>query len=489
MAYLKKLLERVDYQCIQGTIEVVVDKIIYDSRKVEKDCVFFCVPGTVVDGHKFAEDAVLKGATVLVIEKEVAVSSHVTIIKVKNVRKAMAFMSAAFFDYPADQLKVIGVTGTKGKTTTTYMVKSILESAGHKVGLIGTIEAIIGEEKIPANNTTPESYILQEYFYKMLEAGCDIVVMEVSSQGLMMHRVAGFLFEFGIFTNIEPDHIGPNEHASFEEYMACKGMLFRQCKIGIVNIDDKHARSVIQGHTCAIETFGFSEVADIRATKTNLVSRPGYLGVNYHVSGLMDFDVEIDVPGKFSVYNSLTAIAICRHFNAKIQTIQEAIKVAKVKGRIEMVKVSDDFTLMIDYAHNAMSLDSLLTTLKEYNPKRLVCMFGCGGNRSKLRRYEMGEVSGRLADLTIVTSDNPRDEEPQAIIDDIKIGLAKTQGNFIEIIDRKEAIAYVIEHGQKGDVIVLAGKGHEDYQEIKGKKYPMDERVIINEILEERKSR
>lgn len=489
MAYLKKLLERVDYQCIQGTIEVVVDKIIYDSRKVEKDCVFFCVPGTVVDGHKFAEDAVLKGATVLVIEKEVAVPSHVTIIKVKNVRKAMAFMSAAFFDYPADQLKVIGVTGTKGKTTTTYMVKSILESAGHKVGLIGTIEAIIGEEKIPANNTTPESYILQEYFYKMLEAGCDIVVMEVSSQGLMMHRVAGFLFEFGIFTNIEPDHIGPNEHASFEEYMACKGMLFRQCKIGIVNIDDKHARSVIQGHTCAIETFGFSEVADIRATKTNLVSRPGYLGVNYHVSGLMDFDVEIDVPGKFSVYNSLTAIAICRHFNAKIQTIQEAIKVAKVKGRIEMVKVSDDFTLMIDYAHNAMSLDSLLTTLKEYNPKRLVCMFGCGGNRSKLRRYEMGEVSGRLADLTIVTSDNPRDEEPQAIIDDIKIGLAKTQGNFIEIIDRKEAIAYVIEHGQKGDVIVLAGKGHEDYQEIKGKKYPMDERVIINEILEERKSR
>lgn len=489
VAYLKKLLERVDFQCIQGTIELVVDKIIYDSRKVEKDCLFFCVPGTVVDGHKFAEDAVLKGATVLVIEKEVVVPSHVTIVKVENVRKAMAIMSAAYFDYPADRLKVIGVTGTKGKTTTTYMVKSILESAGHKVGLIGTIEAIIGEEKIPANNTTPESYILQEYFYKMLEAGCDIAVMEVSSQGLMMHRVAGFLFEFGIFTNIEPDHIGPNEHASFEEYMACKGMLFQQCKTGIVNIDDKHARSVIQGHTCAIETFGFSDAADIRATNTTLVSKPGYLGVTYHVSGLMDFDVEIDVPGKFSVYNSLTAIAICRHFNADIQTIQEALKVARVKGRIEMIKVSDEFTLMIDYAHNAMSLESLLTTLKEYNPKRLVCLFGCGGNRSKIRRYEMGEVSGRLADLTVVTSDNPRDEEPQAIIDDIKIGLAKTQGNFIEIIDRKEAIAYVIDHGQKGDVIVLAGKGHEDYQEIKGKKYPMDERVIINEILKERKSR
>lgn len=486
---LKKLLERVEYQCIQGNLDVAVDKIIYDSRKVEKDTLFFCVPGTVVDGHNFAQDAVAKGATVLVVERKVEVPSNVTLIKVENVRKAMAIISAAYFDYPADKLKVIGVTGTKGKTTTTYMVKSILESAGHKVGLIGTIEAIIGDEKIPANNTTPESYIVQEYFHKMLLAGCDTAVMEVSSQGLMMHRVAGFTFEIGIFTNIEPDHIGPNEHASFEEYMACKGLLFKQCKIGIINIDDKHAMDVLEGHTCTIETIGFSKDADLRATNTQLISKPGYLGVSYHVSGLMDFDVEIDVPGKFSVYNSLTSIAICRHFNADIKTIQNALKVAKVKGRIEMIKVSDDFTLMIDYAHNAMSLESLLTTLKEYNPKRLVCLFGCGGNRSKLRRYEMGEVSGKLADLTVVTSDNPRDEEPQAIIDDIKIGLAKTNGKFVEIIDRKEAIAYVIDHGQKGDVIVLAGKGHEDYQEIKGKMYPMDERVIIHDILEERKSR
>lgn len=486
---LKTLLERVDYQCIQGNIDVQVDKIIYDSRKVEKDSLFFCIPGTVVDGHKFADDAVNKGAIVLVVERAVEIPSHVTIIKVENVRKAMAIISAAYFDYPADTLKVIGITGTKGKTTTTYMVKSILESAGHKVGLIGTIEAIIGKEKIPADNTTPESYIVQEYFHRMLLAGCDTAVMEVSSQGLMMHRVAGFTFEIGIFTNIEPDHIGPNEHASFEEYMTCKGMLFKQCKTGIINIDDKHAKDVITGHTCEIETFGFSDKADLRATNTLLISKPGYLGVSYHVSGLMDFDVEIDVPGKFSVYNSLTAIAICRHFNADINTIQNALKVAKVKGRIEMIKVSDDFTLMIDYAHNAMSLESLLTTLKEYNPKRLVCLFGCGGNRSKLRRYEMGEVSGKLSDLTIVTSDNPRNEEPQDIIDDIKIGLAKTSGKYVEIIDRKEAIAYVIEHGQKGDVIVLAGKGHEDYQEIRGKKYPMDERVIINEILEERKSR
>lgn len=489
MTELKKLLERVNYKCIQGDVNIQVDKIIYDSRKVDKDSLFFCVPGTVVDGHKFAGEVVVKGATALVVEKEVEVPNNVTVIMVENVRLAMAVISAAYFDYPAETLKVIGITGTKGKTTTTYMVKSILESAGHKVGLIGTIEAIIGDEIIPASNTTPESYVVQEYFKKMLDAGCDIAVMEVSSQGLMMHRVAGFTFEIGIFTNIEPDHIGPNEHASFEEYMACKGMLFKQCKAGIINIDDKHAEDVMKGHTCTIETFGFSEEANLRAANTKLVSKPGYIGVDYTVSGLMNFDVEIDVPGKFSVYNSLTAIAICRHFNIDISTIQAALKTAKVKGRIEMIKVSDDFTLMIDYAHNAMSLESLLSTLKEYNPKRLVCLFGCGGNRSKLRRYEMGEVSGKLADLTVITSDNPRDEDPQNIIDDIKIGISKTSGEYVEIIDRKEAIAYVIENGQKGDVIVLAGKGHEDYQEIKGKKYPMDERIIIQEILEERKSR
>ena len=244
---------------------------------------------------------------------------------------------------------------------------------------------------------------------------------------------------------------------------------------------------ILEGHTCQVETFGFSEKADLRAENTKLVTGKGTLGIAYDVKGLMNFPVEIDLPGAFSVYNSLTAIAVCRHFGVTPENIQKALKQAKVKGRIEMVKVSDEFTLMIDYAHNAMSLESLLTTLKEYKPNRLICLFGCGGNRSKLRRYEMGEVSGKLADLTIITSDNPRDEEPQEIIDDIKIGIGKTNGKYVEIIDRKEAIAYAIHHGQPGDIVVLAGKGHEDYQEIKGKKYPMDERVLIQEILEEDK--
>jgi len=313
------------------------------------------------------------------------------------------------------------------------------------------------------------------------------VVMEVSSQGLMLHRTAGIMFDIGIFTNLGEDHIGPNEHKDFEDYKRCKGLLFKQCKVGIGNVDDKWFEDVFKGATCEIETFGFGEKADLRAIDVKHISRPGYLGVWYHVTGLMDFDVEIDIPGEFSVYNSLTAIAVCRHFNVPVEKIKDALKVAKVKGRIEMVKVSDDFTLMIDYAHNAMALESLLHTLRDYNPGRIVTVFGCGGNRSKTRRYEMGEVSGKLSDFTIITSDNPRFEEPQAIIDDIIVGMKKTDGKYIDICDRKEAIRYAIEHGRPGDVIVLAGKGHETYQEIKGVKYDMDERVLIKEVLEELK--
>ena len=485
MKSVSGLLKNLDYQIIKGTREGEITALVYDSRRVTKDCMFVCIKGAVYDSHEHVEEITAKGARVIVAEREVEVPEGVTLVLVADTRYALSLLSAAYFDHPADRLKVIGITGTKGKTTTTFMIKGLLEHAGYRVGLIGTIETIIGETHIPANNTTPESYLVQEYFAQMVEAGCQICVMEVSSQGLMMHRTAGIPFEIGIFTNLAPDHIGPNEHASFEEYAACKGMLFRQCRMGIANADDGHFEQVLEGHTCTLETIGFSEKADYRASGVELIGRPGYLGVRYHISGKMDMDVEIDVPGTFSVYNSLVAIAVCEHFNVSADDLREALKVVKTKGRIEMVPVSKDFILMIDYAHNAMSLESLLLTLKEYHPKRLVCVFGCGGNRSRLRRYEMGEVSGRLADLTVITSDNPRFEEPQAIMDDIKVGMGRTDGAYVEICDRKEAIRYVIEHGQKGDVIVLAGKGHEDYQEIKGKKYPMDERDLIREVLQE----
>ncbi len=478
-------MEGLEYTLVQGQAETEITGLVYDSRKATEGCLFVCIKGAVADGHDFIDEVAQKGAAAIMVQEEADAPEGVALVRVSDTRYGLALASAAWFGHPARELKVIGVTGTKGKTTTTYMVKSILEHAGYRVGLIGTIEAIIGDQVIPADRTTPESYILQEYFRRMADSGCQCVVMEVSSQGLMLHRTAGILFDIGIFTNLEPDHIGPNEHSSFEEYMACKGMLFRQCRIGIVNRDDKHWQQVTAGHTCSLETFGFSEEADLRAVDAKLVQRPGYLGISYHARGLVDLEVEVDVPGKFSIYNSLTAIAICRHFQVAQGDIQEALQAARVKGRIEMVKVSDDFTLMIDYAHNAMSLESLLVTLREYEPARLVCLFGCGGNRARQRRYEMGEVSGRLADLSIITSDNPRFEEPQAIIDDIKVGMAKTDGKYVEIIDRKEAIKYAISHGQPGDVIVLAGKGHEDYQEIKGKKYPMDERALIQEVLKE----
>ena len=331
MKQIGLLVQELEYELLQGSLEGEISELVYDTRKVTKDAMFVCIVGTAFDSHTKAAEVAAAGAKVLIVSKEVEVPTDVTVIKVADTRYALALISAAYFDHPARTLKVIGITGTKGKTTTTFMIKSILENAGYKVGLIGTIETIIGEEHIPANNTTPESYIVQEYFAKMLEAGCQICVMEVSSQGLMMHRTAGIPFEIGIFTNLAPDHIGPNEHASFEEYAECKGMLFRQCKVGIANADDENLEMVMKNHTCALETIGFSEKAGLRAGNVNLVGRPGYLGVTYDLSGLLNFPVEIDIPGKFSVYNSLVAIAVCRHFEIQRENILEALKSAKAK--------------------------------------------------------------------------------------------------------------------------------------------------------------
>ncbi|MCR5627944.1 MAG: UDP-N-acetylmuramoyl-L-alanyl-D-glutamate--2,6-diaminopimelate ligase, partial [Lachnospiraceae bacterium] len=358
-------------------------------------------------------------------------------------------------------------------------------SAGHKVGLVGTIEIIIGDKHIHSENTTPESFALQEYFKEMVECGCDCVVMEVSSQALMLHRTAGFVFDYGIFTNLSPDHIGPNEHTDFEDYAHCKSLLFRQCKVGIINGDDKYKEKILEGHTCSVVTFGTKETCDYYASEEKLVRNGAVLGVDFKVNGKMKGEFTFDMPGMFSVYNAMCAITLCDCFKIDKEKIAEALLNASVKGRMERIHVSDEFSLYIDYAHNAMALESLLTSLKEYKPERIVCLFGCGGNRSRDRRFEMGEVSGRLADFTIITSDNPRNEEPLDIIKDIETGIKKTDGEYIEIPDRKEAIAYAIHNGKPGDVVILAGKGHEDYQEIKGVKHPMDERVLIKEILEE----
>ncbi|MBQ8663515.1 MAG: UDP-N-acetylmuramoyl-L-alanyl-D-glutamate--2,6-diaminopimelate ligase [Eubacterium sp.] len=481
---LSSLLSKLEYTCLRGNVDTEINHLVYDSRKVVAGDVFVCISGTARDAHDFVVDVAEKGAAAIIVEKDVTeqlADYDITIIQTANNRLALACMSAEYFGNPAEKLTTIGVTGTKGKTTTTYMVKSVLEKTGIKTGLIGTIETIIGEEHTPANNTTPESYILQETFAKMVEAGCKCVVMEVSSQGLMLHRVSGFTFDFGIFTNLSEDHIGPNEHADFEDYLNCKALLFKQCKVGIVNADDPYVDQIIAQATCQIETFGLEKNADLKATQLDLFTKPGILGIRYHLTGKVDMPVEVDIPGRFSVYNSLTAIAVCLHFTDDLALIQSVLKDVQVKGRVEIVPASDKFTLMIDYAHNAMSLESLLKSLKEYNPKRIVTVFGCGGNRARSRRFEMGEVSSRMADLTIITSDNPRFEKPADIIADIIEGVKKADGAYIMIEDRKEAIAYAIDNGQEGDVIVVAGKGHEDYQEIEGVKYHLSDREVVEE--------
>ncbi len=491
---LEKLLEKLEFEAYVGGTDKAADvsaveitEVVNDNRKITPGCLFICIEGMNFDGHSVANEAAKKGAAAILVQKDVEIEegTDTVVVKVDSTRYAMAFVSAQWFGNPAESLKTIGITGTKGKTTTTYLIKNMLENAGHKCGLIGTIEVIIGDEHIHAENTTPESYDLQRYMRKMVDAGCDCVVMEVSSQALMLHRSQGFIYDIGVFTNIEADHIGPGEHKDFEDYMHCKGLLFKQCRIGIANADDLRMEEVTKDHTCNLTTYGFSEKADLRAVNLAYLHKPGELGVMFDTTGVVEMHAQVPTPGRFSVYNALCAIDVAKQLGCEEDVIAEALKKAHVKGRIEMVKVSDDFTLMIDYAHNAMALKSLLSTLRDYHPTRLISVFGCGGNRSKLRRFEMGEVSGKLADFTIITSDNPRFEDPMDIMNDIETGMKKTDGEYIKIEDRKEAIRYAIEHGEQGDIIVLAGKGHEDYQEIKGVKYPMDERVLIQEILKE----
>lgn len=460
-----------------------ITDVVYDSRKVQQGCLFVCMRGSAVDGHKFAADAVQQGAAAVIAEEELDLAVPVFITE--DTRKALALVSAAFFKNPAkEDIKVIGITGTKGKTTTAMMVRAILEKAGYKTGVIGTIGVLIGKELIQTENTTPASYEVQKFLRQMAKEGCKYCVMEVSSIGLRDYRVYGFTFEVGLFTNFSEDHIGGVEHKDMEEYLACKSMLFKMCRIGIINTDDPSWEKMIEGHTCTIKTYSFEHKADMMGGSYHLLRKAGFVGITFRVTGKRNFVAEVGIPGRFNGYNALAAIACCREFGIGEGDMNRGLRTVKVKGRVEPVKMPGNFTLLIDYAHNAVSMENLLSTLREYNPERLVCLFGAGGNRPKVRRYEMGEVCGRLADLSVITADNSRFENVLDIIEDIKTGMKKTKGDYVEIPDRKEAIRYCIENARDGDIIVLAGKGHEDYQEIEGKKYPFDERIVIKEILD-----
>lgn len=481
----------------KALLDTEITDLISDSRvKLNAGSAFVCIEGLKNDGHDFAAEAERQGARVIFAQKKVELNGSAKLVLLEDTRKALSLLSAAWFGYPAGKLKTIGITGTKGKSTTSYMVRDILQAAGHKVGVIGTIGVYIGDRFYETNNTTPDPYLVQKYLREMVDSGCDVMVMEVSSQGLKQGRVYGLMFDYGALTNMGRDHLSPTEHASFEEYMYCKSLLFKQCRTAVVNAQDEHTPDLLEGTECIREGFASSIEYDhgnllytsvITADNICLFNANGETGVMFNYRNYPETvkgTIKLLLPGRFNVMNALCAIAICRHFTTDTEAIAEGLLKTFVSGRLEPVKISDRFTILIDYAHNAMALESVLKTLKEYKPKRLVCLFGCGGDRSKDRRFEMGEVSSRMADLTVVTSDNPRTEKPEDIIADILVGVKKADGEYVMIVDRREAIRYVIENAKQGDVILLAGKGNETYQEINGVKYHMDEREIIHDVVE-----
>ncbi len=482
---LSKLLKKVKYDNIRGNDPEISD-IIYDSRKVTDGIAFVCLKGYTSDGHKFAQSAIKKGAAALIISDDLdfEIPKNIAVIKTEDTRIALALMSVEFFGRPAEELMTVAITGTKGKTTTAAMTAEIFNRAGFKAGTIGTLGIIYNGKTYKTDNTTPESYEIQKAMRNMIDAGCEAMIIEASSIGLKHNRLAGITFDVGIFTNFSDDHIGGVEHKDLAEYLYCKSLLFRQCRHAAANIDDPSWKAITKDAENVL-TFGFSSEAELRASGDRLLSEKGFIGVHFECSGLKKLSLDVGTPGIFNVYNALSAIAAASFFDIPDKAITDGLRTAKVKGRVEPVPTPGKYTLLIDYAHNALSMENVLTTLRQYNPNRLITMFGAGGNRPKVRRYEMGEVSGRLSDLSVITEDNSRFEDVMDIIEDIKTGLAKTNGKYVVVPNRKDAIRYCINNAQDGDIIVLAGKGHEDYQEIKGVKYHMDERELIAEVLAE----
>ena len=482
---LNDWLKELKYELVQGELEIPVKEVVYDSRKAGEETVFVCMKGTNVDSHDFIPTVLAAGTKALVVEREVpGIPEDVTVLKVENGRNALALLSAARFGYPAEKMVTIGVTGTKGKTTTTYMIKSILEACGKKVGLIGTNGAVIGDKHYATKNTTPESYILEQYFDEMVKAGCEYMVMEVSSQSYLMHRVDGLTFDYGLFLNISNDHIGPGEHESFEEYLYYKKQLLKHCKTAIVNEDDEHFDEIVKGAPSKIYTFSLERPADFEASGIRYVTASDFVGLVFQMMGSYELEVKVNVPGRFNASNALAAVAVCSFFDLPKPKVSHGLENLKIDGRMEIAYKSSRMTVIVDYAHNAVSMESLLRTLRDYKPKRLVCVFGCGGNRAKERRYSMGEIGGKLADFCIITEDNSRYEDVQEILTDIKVGLSMTSGTYIEIPDRRKAIEFAVSHAREGDMIAIIGKGHEDYQEIKGVRYPFLDRQVVQETVE-----
>lgn len=491
------------YFLLQGSLYTEITGICDDSRRVKKGDVFICIRGSRTDGHEKVDEARRLGAAVIVTERPLKFdkcsgeeSCDVTIVQTPDTRLAKAKMAAAFYGYPDRRLTLIGITGTKGKTTTAYMLKSILEAAGFKTGLIGTIEIFDGNHSEKTKNTTPDAVTIYRAMAQMVKNNVSHAVMEVSSQGLKQSRTAGLYFDVGILTNISKDHIGKNEHADMEEYMFYKSLLFRQCSIGLADAADKLSGQALKHYSgriagCLYENGSGSDVwlnsKKILFTGETVQVQDAHhprgvrTGLRFRAKDREELLLEPGMPGEVNRKNALMAAAAACCLNIDDRAISEGLKNACVRGRMEIVPVKCQATVMIDYAHNAAALESLLKSVRPLCTGRLICMFGCGGNRSGERRFMMGRVSAALADLTVITSDNPRDEPPGNIIAQIEAGTKAAKGAYVIIEDRRQAIDYCIREAKKEDIVILAGKGHEDYQEIKGVRYPLDERAYVME--------
>lgn len=478
---LQELIREVPVLRITGDPNTEIHELAYDSRKVQDGSLFFCIQGYKTDGHAYAAEAVKKGAAALMVSQ---IIEHLDVpqIIVADDRLCMALMSANFFGRPSEKMKMIGVTGTKGKTSTTYMIKAIAESYGRKIGLIGTIVDMIGERKIYTEKTTPESLDLQRLLKQMLDEGVDWVTMEVSSHSLELKRVAGIQYDVAVFTNLTHDHL--DFHGNMDNYKAAKRKLFDSCRAAVFNRDDEAYAYMEKGLTCPIIHYGLGDGNEI--TASDIVNSPSGISYTLHLPK-EKLAISVKTPGMFMVYNSLAACAVMHLMGVPSQNLKEGLEnILNVPGRFELVDNGGrKFTLILDYAHTPDSLEQTLKTARGFAQERLVTLFGCGGDRDRAKRPIMGEIAGKLSDFTIITSDNPRTEEPSSIIDMIVEGMRQTKGRYICIENRREAMRYALQNARPGDLIILAGKGHETYQEIHGVRYPFDEKEVVGELLKE----
>jgi UDP-N-acetylmuramyl-tripeptide synthetase len=458
-----------------------IEHLAYNTSNLTDNSLFFCIEGLKTDGHIFAQKAVDNGARAVVISKDVDIKGDVTKIFVKDTRKAMSVISSNYYGIPSNRIDMIGITGTNGKTTSTFMMKSILNEYGKSVGLMGTIYNIFGEEIEEAKRTTPESMDLQGMLYRMSEKRVEACVMEVSSHSLDLDRVFGIKFKVGIFTNLTQDHL--DFHSTMENYFNAKLKLFDNCDIAVVNIDDQYGSAIPNRVKSRIITYGINKPADVSADKIEITGE----GTSFDLHSMGEsIPLKLHLPGKFNVYNALGCAAAALALGIPVNLIKKGLEsLEKVPGRSEKINAKKGFTVVIDYAHTPDGIINILNTAREYTRGRLITLFGCGGDRDKTKRPLMGKAAGELSDFCIVSSDNPRTEDPEAIIKDILPGINETGCSYVIIEDRKQAIGYALRDGKPGDVIVIAGKGQETYQILKDRTIHFDEREIVIELLKE----